>query len=104
VSDNEYHTPRNTFKIGCSQKAAKNTSLIFNFLFMNEGPQPTSTKPCRTSHPSSLPDASENETPHAEKYPKKERFSPLFSIFGGAVENGEKWRKSMVFRRFLSVW
>jgi hypothetical protein len=67
-------------------------------------PQPPSTKPCKTSHPSSLPNANENEAPHAEKNPKKERFSPLFSIFGGAIENGEKWRKSIVFRRFLSVW
>jgi hypothetical protein len=73
-------------------------------LHVVEEPHPPSTKPCKTSFTSSLPNASENETPHAEKIPKKERFSPLFSIFGDAVKNGEKWRKSMVFRRFLSVW
>jgi len=81
----------------------KYLSNIWFSLHVSEEPPPP-IKPCNTSFPSSLPNASENERPHAEKKPKKERFSPLFSIFGGAVENGEKWRKSMVFHRFLSMW
>jgi hypothetical protein len=38
--------------------------------------------PLRTSHPLSIPNGNEKEPPHTEKSLKKERFSPLFSIFG----------------------
>jgi len=58
----------------------------------------------RTSHPSTLPSWNEKDVPHAEKTMKNHRFSPLFSIFGLRPKNGEKWRKSLLFRVFLGVW
>jgi hypothetical protein len=66
--------------------------------------RPKAKVPLTTSFTSSIPSWNEKDAPHTEKTTKNHRFSPLFSIFDRTPKNGEKWRKSLLFRDFLGVW